>query len=204
MKVFLAVLVVLGIVFTVCVSMALDSFNGFVNSEESAKTAWSQVENVYQRRADLIPNLVEAARGYAFHEQETFISVTEARAKVGQVNINAGQLNQGMLDQFQAAQGGLSSALSRLMVVVEKYPDLKANENFRALMDELAGTENRIAVERKRYNEIAQAYNSQRRRAPGNIIAHIFNFREYPYFKAEEGANKAPKINFGDLKKGGR
>lgn len=177
-------------------------YNGLVASEEGVKQSWSQVENVYQRRFDLIPNLVETVRGYAIHERETFEAVTEARAKVGQINIKADQLSPSALSKFQAAQGELSSALSRLMVVVERYPDLKANEQFRALMDELAGTENRIAVERKRYNETAQGFNTKIRRFPGNLVANLFGFKTYPYFEAEDGAEKAPKVDFGNLRKG--
>lgn len=199
----LAVLGGLAVVAFILVMGVAGVYNDFVTGEEGVKKDWSQVENVYQRRFDLIPNLVETVRGYAVHERETFESVAEARAKVGQINLNPGQLNPDTFKQFQAAQGELSSALSRLMVVVEKYPELKADKHFSDLMTELEGTENRIAVERKRYNESAQGYNTKVRSFPGNLIAMIFGFKAYPYFEAEAGANKAPKVDFKDLNKGG-
>lgn len=180
----------------------LSSYNTLVTKREATKASWGQVENVYQRRADLVPNLVETARGYAIHENETFVAVTEARAKVGQINIKAEQIpNAAALAQFQQAQGELSSAMSRLMVVVEKYPDLKANDLFRDLMVQMEGTENRITVERRRYNEMATDYNSTRNVFPTNVIANWFGFEVFPYFKAEEGANKAPKVDFKNLRK---
>ncbi len=181
---------------------ALSSYNTLVTKREATKASWGQVENVYQRRADLVPNLVETARGYAIHENETFVAVTEARAKVGQVNIKADQIPDAVsLAKFQQVQGELSSAMSRLMVVMEKYPDLKANDLFRDLMVQMEGTENRITVERRRYNEMATDYNSTRNVFPTNVIANWFNFEAFPYFKAEEGANKAPKVDFKDLRK---
>ncbi len=180
----------------------LNSYNTLVTKREVTKASWGQVENVYQRRADLVPNLVETARGYAIHENETFVAVTEARAKVGQVNIKADQIpDVASLAKFQQAQGELSNAMSRLMVVMEKYPDLKANDLFRDLMVQMEGTENRIAVERMRYNQSATDYNSTRNVFPANIIANWFNFEVFPYFKAEEGANKAPKVDFKDFRK---
>lgn len=177
-------------------SIVTGKYNEMVSSSEDVDAKWSQVENVYQRRFDLIPNLVETVKGYAGHEADTLTAVTEARAKVGQININPGQLTPASLAQFQSAQDGLSSMLSRLMVVVEKYPDLKANEGFLRLQDELAGTENRIAVERRNYNSSAQGYNSNIKSFPNNLIAGYFDFKEKPYFKAEEGSNKAPKVDF--------
>ena len=172
------------------------TYNGLVRAEEAVKQAWAQVENVYQRRLDLIPNLVETVKGYAAHEKSTFIEVTEARAKA------AGTLNPGVINdpakfqQFQESQAALSSALSRLMVVVEKYPDLKANENFLALQTQLEGTENRISVERGRFNQAAQLFNTQFRQFPTNVIGGVFGFKAKEYFKADAGASAAPKVTF--------
>jgi len=167
-----------------------------VTLEEGVDAAWSQVENVYQRRADLIPNLVATVKGYAEHEQETFTAVTEARSKVGSINMEGLTNNPAALQQFQQAQGQLSSALSRLMVVVERYPELKANQNFLDLQTQLEGTENRIAVERNRYNKSAQAFNTIIRRFPGSVYAGLFGFQRKAYFEAESGAETAPKVEF--------
>lgn len=174
--------------------------NRFVSLDEAVKQTWSQVENVYQRRLDLIPNLVATVQGYASHERETLISVTEARAKVGQVS--AAGLQKVLEDpqafaRFQEAQGALSSALSRLMVVAERYPDLKANENFLDLQRQLEGTENRITVERRRFNEVAQEYNTSIRLFPGALVARLNGFIPKNYFQAETGAEQAPKVQFG-------
>ncbi len=174
--------------------------NNFVRVEENVKQMWSQVENVYQRRFDLIPNLVATVQGYASHERETFTAVTEARAKVGQVSAQGigNMINDPQsFAKFQEAQGALSSALSRLMVVVEKYPELKANENFMDLQRQLEGTENRITVERKRYNEAAQQFNTGIRLFPASLIASLTGFKEKAYFQAETGAATAPKVQFG-------
>ena len=172
-------------------------YNGLVGLDQKVQAQWGQVENVYQRRADLIPNLVETVKGAAAFEQNTFTAVTEARAKVGQVQVNPGQLTPDAFAKFQAAQDGLSSALSRLLVVVEKYPDLKATENFKELQAQLEGTENRIAVERMRFNEAAQAFNTKRNRFPAVIVAGFFGkFAEKPYFKSQAGAETAPKVKF--------
>ncbi len=172
-------------------------YNGLVGLDQKVQAQWGQVENVYQRRADLIPNLVETVKGAAAFEQNTFTAVTEARAKVGQVQVNPGQLTPDAFSKFQAAQDGLSSALSRLLVVVEKYPDLKATENFKELQAQLEGTENRIAVERMRFNEAAQAFNTKRNRFPAVIVAGLFGkFAEKPYFKSQAGAETAPKVKF--------
>lgn len=171
-------------------------YNSMVDQDENVKTAWSQVENQYQRRADLVPNLVNTVKGYATHERETLEAVIEARAKASQTTINAGNLDQASLQKFQEAQGQLSSALSRLMVVMEKYPDLKANESFNTLQAQLEGTENRISVERKRFNETAQEYNKYIRNFPANIVAGVFGFAQRPYFAAEAGAEKAPVVDF--------
>ncbi len=170
--------------------------NGLVVRDEAVKTAWSQVENVYQRRADLIPNLVETVKGVASFERETFTAVAEARSKVNNINM------QGVLDdpqkfqQFQASQGQLSSALSRLMVVVERYPDLKANQSFLSLQAQLEGTENRITVERRRFNEAAQGYNTAIRLFPASIVAGMSGFSARAYFEAQAGAEQAPEVQF--------
>jgi LemA protein len=170
-------------------------YNRLVTLEEGVKTAWSQVENVYQRRADLIPNLVETVKGARDFERQTLTAVVEARAKVGQVQVG-GTPNAQQFNQFVKAQDGLSSALSRLLVVVERYPELKATQNFRDLQVQLEGTENRIAVERRRFNQAAQAFNTARRRFPTIVIANLFGFAEKPYFKAVEGAEKPPAVKF--------
>lgn len=193
--------VVLGIVILIGIILVfsgISTYNKMVRLDEGVKEKWSQVENVYQRRLDLIPNLVETVKGYASHERETFQAVTEARAKVGGVMNIPGQAltNPAMFQQFQQAQTALSSALQRLMVVVERYPDLKANENFLSLQSQLEGTENRIAVERKRFNEAAREFNTYIRQFPKVILANMFGFKEKPYFKAQEGADVAPKVKF--------
>ncbi len=172
------------------------SYNEMVTRSEAVDAQWAQVENVYQRRADLIPNLVNTVKGYASHEKETLEGVVEARAKATQTTINAGGLTPEKLAAFQQAQDGLSSALSRLMVVVEKYPDLKANQNFLELQAQLEGTENRIAVERKKFNDITRDYNTLIKRFPKNILAGMFGFETKPYFTAQQGAEKAPEVKF--------
>lgn len=187
--------IVIAIV-AVLVLWGMSSYNNMVTKDEEVKTAWSQVENQYQRRLDLIPNLVNTVKGYATHEKSTLEGVINARAKASQTMINAGDLTEANLKQFQAAQSELSSALSRLLVVVERYPDLKANQNFSQLQAQLEGTENRIAVERRRFNETAQGYNTYIRRFPNNIFSGMFGFTPKAYFTAEEGANKAPKVEF--------
>jgi LemA protein len=173
-------------------------YNSLVGLDQKTQAQWGQVENAYQRRADLIPNLVETVKGAAAFEKDTYTAVTEARAKVGQVQVNAGQLKPDAFAKFQAAQDGLSSALSRLLVVVEKYPDLKATENFKELQAQLEGTENRITVERMRFNEAAQAFNTRRNRFPAVFIAGFFGskFADKPYFKAQAGAETAPQVKF--------
>ncbi|OFV82330.1 MAG: LemA family protein [Acidobacteria bacterium RBG_13_68_16] len=194
-KVLLGCGLVVVVVAVLLVMAVMGSYNRLVTLEESVKTAWSQVENVYQRRADLVPNLVETVKGAAAFEKDTFTAVTEARAKVGQMTL--GKLpNAAEMQQFQAAQDGLSSALSRLLVVVEKYPELKATQAFRDLQVQIEGTENRIAVERRRFNEAAQAFNTLRRRFPTVIVASLFGFAEKPYFQAAPGSDKAPQVKF--------
>ncbi|OWR78115.1 LemA family protein [Porphyromonas gingivalis] len=183
-------------VFVLLFSWGVLKYNGFVDKQEAVNTAWSQVENQYQRRLDLIPNLVETVKGYAAHESETLTAVIEARSKATAANINADNLTEENLAKFQQSQDQLSSALSRLMVVVERYPDLKANQNFRDLQVQLEGTENRITVARQDFNAIAKTYNVAVRRFPANIIAGMMNFDQRPYFKADEGAEKAPQVKF--------
>lgn len=172
------------------------TYNDMVALDETVKSAWSQVENQYQRRADLIPNLVNTVKGYADHERETLEAVINARAKATGVTVAPGDLNAETLQRFQDAQGQLSGALSRLMVVMERYPDLKANEQFRELQTQLEGTENRIAVERRRFNQTAQEYNTAVRSFPAVILAGVFNFGQRPYFAAESGAQTAPTVDF--------
>jgi LemA protein len=171
-------------------------YNKMVDLEEQVSSQWSQVENVYQRRADLIPNLVNTVKGYAEHEQETLTGVIEARSKATSVNLDPNNLTPEAIEQFNQAQEGLSSALSRLMVVVERYPDLKANQNFLDLQAQLEGTENRIAVERRKFNETTQAYNSYIRKFPQLIYAGMFGFDKKNYFEARQGADQAPVVEF--------
>jgi len=191
----ITLLMVLGTVLII-VLWGISMYNGLVNKEEAVAAQWANVENVYQRRADLIPNLVATVKGYAEHEQITLTAVIEARAKATSVSINANDLTEANIAAFQQAQDGLSSALSRLLVSVERYPDLKANQNFLELQSQLEGTENRIAVERRKYNETAQKFNAAIRRFPTNIIASMSGFEKKGYFKAAEGSEEAPKVQF--------
>ncbi len=193
--------IIIGVVVLLIVlfySMFKGYYNDFVTLEENVSQKWSQVENVYQRRADLIPNLVEVVKGYASHERETLEAVVQARSKVGgQINIGKDVLNDPQaFSKFQQAQGALSSALQRLMVVVEKYPDLKADGRFADLQSQLEGTENRISVERGRFNQAVQAYNTTIRRFPANIMAGIFGFQKKVYFQSDAGTEKAPQVKF--------
>ncbi|WP_372775742.1 LemA family protein [Mangrovibacterium sp.] len=190
------ILAVIAVVVLFAYSSIKGTYNNMVRMDEGVSASWAQVENVYQRRADLIPNLVNTVKGYASHEQETLQGVIEARSKATSVNLNADNLTPEALQQFQEAQTGLSSALSKLMVVVERYPDLKANQNFLDLQAQLEGTENRIAVERRKFNESAQTFNTFIRTFPKNIYASMFNFEKKAYFEAEKGAEKAPVVNF--------
>jgi LemA protein len=172
-------------------------YNRLVSLDEGVNTSWAQVENAYQRRADLIPNLVKTVEGAADFERETLTEVIEARSRATQVQITPDELSDpAALARFQQAQDGLSSALSRLLVVIERYPELKANQNFLQLQDELAGTENRIAVERRRFNEAAQQYNTRRREVPTVFVARLAGFGEKAYFEAAEGAEQAPQVEF--------
>jgi LemA protein len=171
-------------------------YNKMVDLEEQVSSQWSQVENVYQRRADLIPNLVNTVKGYADFEQETLVGVIEARSKATSVNVDPSNLSPQAIEQFNQAQQGLSSALSRLMVVVERYPDLKANQNFLDLQKQLEGTENRITVERMKFNEVTQVYNAYIRKFPQLIYAGMFGFDKKNYFEARQGADQPPVVEF--------
>lgn len=171
-------------------------YNGMVTMQETVTSQWGNVESQYQRRADLIPNFVNTVKGAANFEQTTLTQVIEARAKATSVTIDPTKMTEANMQQFQQAQGQLSSALSRLMVVVEQYPELKATQNFRDLQVQLEGTENRIAVERKKFNDVALVYNTYIRRFPQSFLAGMFSFQMKPYFKAEEGSEKAPKVSF--------
>jgi LemA protein len=171
-------------------------YNKMVSLSESVDAQWAQVENVYQRRADLIPNLVNTVKGYATHEKSTLEAVIEARSKATSVNISADNLNEASIASFQSAQEGLSGALSKLMVVMESYPDLKANQNFMDLQAQLEGTENRIAVERNKFNEAVRVYNTKIKSFPTLIYSGWFGFEKKPFFKAEASASEAPKVEF--------
>ncbi len=193
----LGCLVIIVIAAVIIGFSALGTYNTLVAQQEAVKSSWAQVENVYQRRADLIPNLVATVKGYAAHESEVLQAVTESRSKVGSIQLTPEMLNDpAALQQFEQAQAGLSSALSRLLLVVEQYPDLKANQNFLELQSQLEGAENRIAVERKRFNETAQAYNTKIMQFPGNIYARIFGFQQKAYFQSAPGSEQAPAVDF--------
>jgi Uncharacterized conserved protein len=172
------------------------SYNTMVEKQEAVSSQWGQVQNAYQRRADLIPNLVNTVKGYATHEQQTLTEVVEARAKATQMTVNADDLTEENIQKYQQAQGQLSAALGKLLMVQEQYPDLKANQNFMALQDELAGTENRISVERNKYNTIVQDYNQYIRKFPQTIWSGWFGFDKKGYFEAEAGSQTAPTVQF--------
>lgn len=172
------------------------NYNKMVKMDEGVQAAWSQVENVYQRRADLIPNLVATVKGYASHEHQTLEGVISARSKATQITVNPEDLTSEQMEKFQKAQGELGSALGKLLAITENYPDLKANTNFLELQAQLEGTENRIAVERKKFNDAARVYNTTIRQFPKNIVAGMFGFEKKPYFEAAEGAQEAPKVEF--------
>lgn len=191
--------IIIGIIIVVLViiySSFKGTYNSMVTMDEGVNGQWAQVENVYQRRADLIPNLVATVKGYAEHEQSTLEGVTEARAKATSVTIDASKLDAQSIQKFQAAQDGLSSALSRLLAVAENYPDLKANQNFLDLQTQLERTENRIAVERRAFNTAAQNYNAFIRLFPKNLLAGFFGFEKKAYFQSAEGADTAPEVKF--------
>ena len=188
-------IVVLGVL-AIAVVWGIGRYNAIITAEEDVNTAWAQVENQYQRRADLIPNLVETVKGYAAHESETLEGVINARAKATQVVVDPTNATADQMAAFQAAQGELSQALGRLMAISESYPDLKASANFSALQAQLEGTENRITVARNNFNEVARQFNTLIRRFPTNLIASAMNAEKRPYFEANPGADQAPQVQF--------
>ena len=188
--------IIIIVVAVIAVIWGISGYNGLVSMDEGVQTKWADVETQYQRRADLIPNLVNTVKGYAAHESETLQAVVEARAKATSMNIDPSNMSAEQIANFQKAQDGVSSALSRLLVTVEKYPDLKANENFKELQVQLEGTENRISVARRDYNESARKYNTTLRSFPKNILAGIFGFEKKAYFEAQEGSEQAPTVQF--------
>ena len=185
-------LVVIGLV----AIWSISGYNSLVSSDEEAQTKWADVETQYQRRADLIPNLVNTVKGYAAHESETLQAVVEARAKATSVSIDPSNMSAEQIANFQKAQDGVSSALSKLLVTVEKYPDLKANENFKELQAQLEGTENRISVARRDYNDASRQHNTSLRSFPKNILASLFGFEKRAYFEAQTGTEQAPRVQF--------
>lgn len=186
-------LIILAIIVGVVLLWGWSTYNGLVNKQEAMTKAWGQVENVYQRRADLVPNLVAVVKNYAEYEQGTLTAVTEARAKATSTTVNVENFDESQFAAFESAQEELGKSINRLIVAVENYPDLKASENYLALQAQLAGCENRIQTERERFNEAAMSYNQSIRRFPGNLLAKAFGFEKRPYFKAEAGAEKAPE-----------
>ncbi len=196
MKKGLIIIIVIAVVVLGLFGWVKSTYNGMVSSDEGVKAAWAQVENVYQRRADLIPNLVATVKGYAEHESGTLEAVVAARAKATQVTVDPESLSDSDIAKFQSAQGELGNAIGRLLVSVEAYPELKANENFKELQAQLEGTENRISTERMKFNDAARSYNTMIRSFPQNILASIFNFGPKGYFQASEGAETAPKVEF--------
>ena len=196
MKKSLIVLISILALLVIIIGYGISIKNKMVNADEAVMSQWAKVENQYQRRADLIPNLVNTVKGYASHEKETLDAVVNARAKATQVTISPDNLNEASLQKYQAAQGELSQALGRLLMVTENYPDLKANQNFLELQAQLEGTENRISTERTRYTDMVRDYNAMIRRFPASIIAGIGGFDKKPQFTAEAGAEKAPEVKF--------
>ncbi len=196
MKRSVVVLIVVAVIALIAYSSFKGSYNGMVTKEEAVESAWSQVENVYQRRADLIPNLVNVVKGAANFEKETLTGVVEARSKATQITVDPKNLTPEKIQEFQAAQGELSQALGRLLMITENYPDLKANQNFRDLQVQLEGTENRITQERRKFNEVVQEFNTYIRQFPRNLIAGMFGFEKKGYFEADKGAEKAPTVDF--------
>lgn len=193
------VIITLAVIAAVVVAVALwavAGYNSLVNADEAVSTAWSNVENQYQRRADLIPNLVNTVKGYAAHEKETLDAVVSARTRATQVTVDADNMTPEKFTEYQKAQGEVGAALSRLIAISESYPDLKANQNFLELQAQLEGTENRISVERRNFNETAKSYNASIRRFPNNLLAGMFGFEKRLYFEAQEGAEKVPEVSF--------
>lgn len=189
-------LVPLVIALTLLPLLSSCNYNSLVEKDQAVNQSWAEVENQYQRRADLIPNLVSTVKGYTSHEEETLMKVTEARAKATSININADELDEATLQKFQEAQNELSGALKSLLAVTEAYPDLKANENFKDLQVQLEGTENRVATARGRYTTAVQEFNTSIKKFPTMIYAGWFGFKEKPQFKAEAGAERAPEVKF--------
>lgn len=190
------ILISVAAVFALLIMWGVSGYNGLVTAQEDVNSQWSNVESQYQRRADLIPNLVSTVKGYATHESSTLEGVVAARAKATQISVNAESLTPEKMQAYQAAQGQVSSALGKLLMITENYPDLKANQNFLELQAQLEGTENRIAVERGRFNEMAKEYNLTIRRFPRSILAGMFGFSKKPYFEAEKASAAAPKVQF--------
>lgn len=184
---------IIAIIVAVILIWGIGTYNGFVKKQEAMTTAWGQVENVYQRRADLVPNLVALVKDYAEYEQSTILAVTEARAKAAATTVNTENFDETEFANFESAQESLGASMNRLLVTAENYPDLKANETYLTLQAQLAGCENRILTERQRFNETAKAYNQSVRRFPSNLIAKMFGFEKRPYFEADEGADKVPE-----------
>lgn len=189
-------IIIVAAVIVILVAWAISAYNGLVVKDEACSKQWSKVESQYQRRMDLIPNLVNTVKGYASHEEATLLKVIEARNQASQVKIDAENMTQEQLNEFQKSQENLSSAIRGLNIVVEQYPDLKANQNFLELQSQLEGTENRIAVERQRYSDVVNEYNTSVRRFPNSIFASMFGFDKKPYFEAQSGAENAPKVEF--------
>lgn len=185
--------IIIAIVVGVVLLWGIGAYNGLVNKQEAVTKAWSQVENVYQRRADLVPNLVAVVKNYAEYEQGTILAVTEARAKAAASTVNIENYTEGDLQNFENTQDALGQSVNRLLVAVENYPDLKANEEFLTLQAQLAGCENRILTERQRFNEAAKVYNASLRKFPNNLISNMFGFEKRPYFEAEAGAEQVPE-----------
>ena len=188
-------IIILAVIVIVAI-WGITGYNGMVKADEAVSTAWSNVENQYQRRADLIPNLVNTVKGYAAHEKETLDAVISARTRATQVTVDADNLTPEKLQEYQKAQGEVGSALGRLLAITEAYPELRANQNFLELQAQLEGTENRISVERRNFNDVAKNYNTSIRTFPRNLLAGMFGFEKRPYFEAQEGAEKAPEVQF--------
>lgn len=191
----LGLVITIGII-AIAVMWCISGYNGLVSMDEGVQNKWADVETQYQRRADLIPNLVNTVKGYAAHEKETLESVVKARSEATSVKIDPSNMTAEQMAQYQNAQNGVTSALSKLLLVVEKYPDLKANQNFQELQSQLEGTENRIAVARRDYNAVAKVYNTAVRKFPKNILAGMFGFEKKEYFEAQEGSEAAPEVKF--------
>lgn len=189
---------VIVLIILVALLWGVGEYNGLVKAEEGVSAQWAQVENAYQRRSDLIPNLVQTVKGYASHEEKTLMEVMQARSQATSVTVDPSKLTEESLQQFQSAQNSLGGALGRLIAIHENYPDLKANQNFLELQAQLEGTENRINVARDQFNKVSREYNTSIRQFPTNIIASLFNFQQKAYFKADEAAQKAPEVNFGE------